>query len=360
MPVGAIGSVGVFGHFRANKADREDAAEKQAHAAAKSKAGSAITISPPASRAKASASAAPAAVKQPEVPVEAASANAAPSEEPVTADPAPAGDVPVPPTETSTDEGGTRGVIRLLMAGHFKGVADVRLRINFHEQLQGLQAAGSQAAAGDQAVSVKSAVSEQLTAMIEAGGFTEEQVAQVGELQKTFEAAVDAAIQGYTEAETPSMEELTASIWEAFATLMTSLETLIAPAAPPAELPPEIAPEELIETVPPPETTVETATAAAEETTDAPQAPEGEAPVGDAALPGAPPTPSSLDALQQAFEGAMAEFEKAVAPESFLPELSGPTGNGAAYEKFLAIYQGLYGLTEAEGDAPAESVDVTV
>ncbi len=28
------------------------------------------------------------------------------------------------------------GVIRLLEAGHFKGVADVRLRINFHDQLE--------------------------------------------------------------------------------------------------------------------------------------------------------------------------------------------------------------------------------
>lgn len=31
-----------------------------------------------------------------------------------------------------------RGVIRNLMAGHFQGVADVRLRINFHDELQAL------------------------------------------------------------------------------------------------------------------------------------------------------------------------------------------------------------------------------
>lgn len=28
-----------------------------------------------------------------------------------------------------------KGVVRLLHEGHFKGVADIRLRINFHEQL---------------------------------------------------------------------------------------------------------------------------------------------------------------------------------------------------------------------------------
>lgn len=37
------------------------------------------------------------------------------------------------PTQDDADE--TRGVIRLLEAGHFKGVADIRLRINFVEEL---------------------------------------------------------------------------------------------------------------------------------------------------------------------------------------------------------------------------------
>jgi hypothetical protein len=41
------------------------------------------------------------------------------------------------PTQDDADE--ARGVIRLLEAGHFKGVADIRLRINFAEELAGAE-----------------------------------------------------------------------------------------------------------------------------------------------------------------------------------------------------------------------------
>lgn len=44
------------------------------------------------------------------------------------------------PTEEETQE--ARGVLRLLQEGHFKGVADIRLRINFSEELADAQLAG--------------------------------------------------------------------------------------------------------------------------------------------------------------------------------------------------------------------------
>ena len=50
-----------------------------------------------------------------------------------------------PTTEGEKTTGRANGVLRLLESGHFKGVADVRLRINFHEQLS------PQAAAADPA-----------------------------------------------------------------------------------------------------------------------------------------------------------------------------------------------------------------
>ena len=42
-----------------------------------------------------------------------------------------------------------RGVIRLLQEGHFKGVADVRLRINFFEELAGAELAEPSAPKGN-------------------------------------------------------------------------------------------------------------------------------------------------------------------------------------------------------------------
>ena len=50
-----------------------------------------------------------------------------------------------PTTEGEKTTGRANGVLRLLDAGHFKGVADVRLRINFHDELS------PQAAAADPA-----------------------------------------------------------------------------------------------------------------------------------------------------------------------------------------------------------------
>ena len=52
-----------------------------------------------------------------------------------------------PAPEEETRE--ARGVIRLLQEGHFKGVADVRLRINFFEELAGAELAEPSAPKGN-------------------------------------------------------------------------------------------------------------------------------------------------------------------------------------------------------------------
>ncbi|MHC4620621.1 MAG: hypothetical protein ACYTEQ_22975 [Planctomycetota bacterium] len=49
-----------------------------------------------------------------------------------TPEPQPANSQVVEPGGDEAD--GQRGVIRLLMDGHFKGVSDVRLRINFYDE----------------------------------------------------------------------------------------------------------------------------------------------------------------------------------------------------------------------------------
>jgi hypothetical protein len=55
-----------------------------------------------------------------------------------------------------------------------------------------------------------------------------------------------------------------------------------------------------------------------------------------------------LDRLASAFAAALAEFRSALEQSSILPELSVPTGNGRAYEKFLAIYNDLWGIQPAD------------
>ena len=42
-----------------------------------------------------------------------------------------------PEIENSAE--GQKGVLRLLQEGHFKGVSDVRLRINFHDEISAME-----------------------------------------------------------------------------------------------------------------------------------------------------------------------------------------------------------------------------
>ena len=57
--------------------------------------------------------------------------------------------VPQSNAEESNNSEDVEGIIHLLQEGHFKGVADVRLRINFHEELAAIEADELKAVAED-------------------------------------------------------------------------------------------------------------------------------------------------------------------------------------------------------------------
>jgi len=62
---------------------------------------------------------------------------------------------------------------------------------------------------------------------------------------------------------------------------------------------------------------------------------------------------SYIEELESAFEAAMEELIGGLGEVQILPELSEPSGNGVAYEKFLAIYNELRGI-ETAGEGPNE------
>jgi hypothetical protein len=69
---------------------------------------------------------------------------------------------------------------------------------------------------------------------------------------------------------------------------------------------------------------------------------------------------SYISGLTEAFETAMGDFTGGLDGVVVLPELSEPSGNGAAYEKFLAIYNEMLGLeVVSEGTEGAGAVDTT-
>jgi len=223
------------------------------------------------------------------------------------------------PTEPQSDIQNTddtedgKGVLRLLQEGHFKGVSDVRLRINFSEQLNAIEAAKLQAVAEQKVNAVLESVGGIVdTFLEEENGLTEEQTAGVSELQETFVQAVS----GYT-------NEPVIDLNNAFEDFVEALRNLFTP---------------------PVQTQAE----------DIPT---------DTESSGAPELPwqTFIEDLQSAFTTATNELTQAFAEVRILPELSEPNGNGVAYEKFLAIYNELRGLQSPTDEQPdSEPLDSAV
>lgn len=224
------------------------------------------------------------------------------------------------PTEPQSDIQNTddtedgKGVLRLLQEKHFKGVSDVRLRINFFEQLNAIEAGKLQAVAEQKVNAVLESVGGIIDTFLaaEENELTEEQTAGVPELQETFFQAASR----YT-------NELVTDLNNAFDDFVEALRDLFAPPALTQE---------------------ENTTAEAE----------------SAGAPGLP-WQTFIEDLQSAFTTATNELTQAFAEVRILPELSEPNGNGVAYEKFLAIYNELRGLQTPSDEQPnSEPLDSVV
>jgi len=212
-----------------------------------------------------------------------------------------------------TEEDG-KGVLRLLQEGHFKGVSDVRLRINFFEQLKAIEAGKLQVVAEQKVNDVLESVGGVVNSFLEAeeNGLTQEQTAGVSKLQETFVQAVS----GYT-------NEPVTDLNNAFDEFVEALRDLF---------------------------TIQGQTQEENTTTEAESPDASEL-----------PWQTFVEDLQSAFTAATNELTQAFAEIQILPELSEPNGNGVAYEKFLDIYNELWGLQSPTDEQPdSEPLDSAV
>ena len=218
------------------------------------------------------------------------------------------------PLENDTD----KGVLRNLLEGHFKGVSDVRLRINFFEELAAIEAAELQTVAAEKVTGVLESVGSVVNSFITGEDKpADEQITAVSELHTTFTQAAD-----------QSQGEPAVDLTTAFDDFVEALRNLFAPPVKTQE-----------ETIIP--ETEDVGTTESSSTTEL-------------------PWQTFLDNLQSAFTTASDELTKAVTDLQILPELSEPNGNGVAYEKFLAIYNDLRGLNTPAEQPISEPVDVVV
>ncbi|MHC4888765.1 MAG: hypothetical protein ACYTEO_04790 [Planctomycetota bacterium] len=265
------------------------------------------------------------------------------SEEPSGQQP-PSGEVAdVSGNEPSSDE--EKGVIRLLMEGHFKGVSDLRLRINFNDEITAIESAQMQALSADKMGGVLESLGGVVDSFITDNDLTEAEAAAVSDAKDSF-------LQAVNEADDPA-----GAVQDAFAAFLELLQALIPP-------PPEPEPED----VPPPddgetggetgETVVEggETVVAGGETVVAGGETGGE--TGETVVEGGeggegepiplldsgPDWQAFIENLQSSFSGTMEDLTTAVSAVSALHPLSEPNGNGVAYDKFLAIYNEMRGI----------------
>lgn len=267
--------------------------------------------------------------------VEATPAESAPEQnDEVEAEPEPAASVADPDGE------GTKGVVRLLLAGHFKGVADVRLRINLYDELVAAESAALQPVALQNTSALSETVDAQIEELVSSGELSDQQVADVAELRDEYHTVVSALLEQFSNSGRADVQALLVGVQSAFDSLTEALRSVLLPADG-ADVGP---------------------VAEADLTADgAPDAQATEVPT--ASDPGSPAeqqveVEAFLKALADGFAVALEEVKDSLAAASVLPELTPPNGNGVAYWKFLAIYNEMRGVSEGPDASPDEPVDL--
>lgn len=249
------------------------------------------------------------------------------------------------PAEVTNAEG-SKGVIRLLQAGHFSGVADVRLRINFHDQLQ-------QGAAQNAAKAFEEAVPGLLDELAEKLGRVGEEYdlsPQEKELAEAFAQEMHLLLEEAKTGQTPLAATL-AGIGSRFSTFLESLAGALAGSPAPVEEdqnPLEEANRPVHEDgAPEPDDQAldQTAAALSEEADGVPEEGVGQPDEGSTVLK------TALQEISDWFSRRLDEVQNDAAAAQQLPPLSEPRGKGAAYAKFLEIYRNLNSETGTPSSA---------
>ena len=278
-------------------------------------------------------------------------------------DQTPAGEGPSEPApaavEQTTEDTDAEGVLRLLEQGHFKGVADIRLRINLFNDLAAIEAEKLQAVADEKVDTILQSVGSivgTLTPDAESppdstggpppvdedgdgailpseGAFvltldgeigpevdsTPEPTVGVLQLQETFVQTVNQLKEDFLTAEAPSTGTLVEGIQSAFDDLVNGLESALAP-----------------------------------ETDDGPVVGIGDDILEPAVASELEPDLQDVIAdLRAAFEAAMDGLINGFGEVTILSVVSEPTGNGGAYNKFLNIYNEMRSVDTTDGDSEA-------
>lgn len=251
------------------------------------------------------------------------------------------------PAEAAESEG-SKGVIRLLQAGHFAGVADVRLRINFHDQLQQLAAENAGKALDQAMPGLLGELADKVHLLGEEHGLSE----QGKELIQSFEEEIKNLLAEARTTQAPLTTTL-GNIKTSFSAFLESLQGAFAGL--PSPVGEESAAENDLAGLPGDDdasaTDDQTENLASAASSDENVEESGE---GQESDDGTTAFKTALQELEAWFGQRMDSLHSDATAAQQLPPLSQPRGDGRAYSKFLEIYRALGSGIENNG-ASAES-----
>jgi len=263
------------------------------------------------------------------------------------------------PTE---DQEGMPGVLRLLQEGHFKGVADVRLRITFAEEIAAMEREQTEPIVADGVTGLVDTVAAGMEPFTVENGLDEQTVTGIGEASAALTASLEKIADDYQSGNITTAADLIARIQTGFDGFISSVQSILdAASASVPETPAEavtlqagdpslsmaMASTEIIDGASVEEVPVEEVPA---EESPAQDGPAGEISSFD--------FQTALADLIASVTSKLQELATALHSIQVLPPLSEPTGNGKAYAKFLAIYNGMKAAPEAETVLPAVNAAV--
>ena len=255
-----------------------------------------------------------------------------------------------------SDQGKARGVIRLLEAGHFNGVADVRLRINFFDELSARAQETAQPILQEQGALLADTISSGVEEIAGSLAVDQETRDALGVLVEDFNGAVLTAISNETDSQPVDGAGLEASLEAAFEAFVGQLTDLLGSTRDEGSISVDADNEPVIEAVGSPTPQVVTQAdgdeAMVQDRTGELAAIESE-PVSvelgqadDPTLTAASQTlEEAIASLRQAFSDSLSALLQSFQSSLSLADPSAPTGQGVAYEKFLATYNELRSVT---------------
>jgi hypothetical protein len=267
------------------------------------------------------------------------------------------------------------GVVRNLLAGHYKGVAALRLAINHHDKIEAALNGQAQPVVEEHLEELSGVVDEQIDSLLESASPRTEQTDAIQELREQFQK--DLTELGERFADSPDRSAIEAAARELTDGLLSGIETILTPAdeTDTTETDPTEPPTDTTGTLPDLEGS-DLESAPSPELNETPIEPDiTDAPVTDGSTTEEPSTEtpetpnetvdltSLLNQFREAVDNVLGDLSDSLSSIS-LPAPPPYSGHGKAYAKFLAAYEQLYHPAAAEPvtDAPAEettSIDVT-